>query len=441
MTATRSTDQVLSEIEAGRDELLAAVSEAVRIDSVNPRYPGQVYDEVVGGEGRVSRFVAKIYEDLGAEVDVFAHEPGRDNAVGLVRGTGGGRSLIYNGHVDVVPPGPVENWTHGDPFSGHNDGERIWGRGSTDMKAGVLAQAFAARALQRAGVRLRGDLILEAVVGEECMNNDIGVSATVARGYRADAAVVSEPTTAGRPLAVMPTSAGQLWFTLSVRGKVTHAANRGRTLHPDEGEEPPGVSAIDKGFVVYEGLRRLEQQWAFSKRHPLYRPGHFTIMPGIVEGGTTGVQFPLFVPEFMRTDYLLWYPPGEDHEAIMREVEEHVRAIAATDEWLREHPPVIDWRLHWPANSDPAEEITAAMSAAHEQAADSTRFAGPAEVAGFPAVDDASWLSLEGIPAISYGPGNLAVAHADDEFVVIDEVMCATRAFALLAMQWCGVDG
>jgi acetylornithine deacetylase/succinyl-diaminopimelate desuccinylase family protein len=441
MATTDMSARVVSEVEAGREELLTAISDAVRIASVNPRYPGQVYDDVVGGEGRVSRFVAEIYDDLGAEVDVFALEPGRDNAVGVVRGTGGGRSLIYNGHLDVVPPGPVENWTHGDPFSGHNDGERIWGRGSTDMKAGVLAQAFAARALRRAGLRLRGDLILEAVVGEECMNNDIGVSATVSRGYRADAAVVSEPTTGARPLAVMPTSAGQLWFTLSVQGKVTHAANRGRTLHPVEGEHPPGVSAIDKGFVIYEGLRRLEEQWAFSKRHPLYRPGHFTVMPGIVAGGTTGVQFPLFVPEFMRTEYLLWYPPGEDHERVMHEVEDHVRAIAATDAWLREHPPVIDWRLHWPANSDPAEEITAAMSAAHEQAAAGTRFAGPAEVAGFPAVDDASWLSLEGIPAISYGPGDLAVAHADDEFVVIDEVLCATRAFALLAMQWCGIDG
>ena len=441
MATTHISEHVLSEIEAGRDELLTAISEAVRIDSVNPRYPGQVYDDVVGGEGRVSRLVAEIYESLGAEVDVFALEPGRDNAVGVVRGTGGGRSLIYNGHVDVVPPGPVDNWTRGDPFSGHNDGERIWGRGSTDMKAGVLAQAFAARALQRAGARLRGDLILEAVVGEECMNNDIGVSATVSRGYRADAAVVSEPTTAGRPLAVMPTSAGQLWFTLSVQGKVTHAANRGRTLHPVAGEQPPGVSAIDKGFVIYEGLRRLEAQWAFSKHHPLYRPGHFTIMPGILAGGTTGVQFPLFVPEYMRTEYLLWYPPGADPDAIKREIEAHVRASAATDDWLREHEPKIDWRLHWPANSDPAEEITAAMSAAHELAVAGTRFAGSAEVAGFPAVDDASWLSLEGIPAISYGPGNLAVAHADDEFVVIDEVMCATRTFALLAMQWCGVDG
>ena len=433
------TDRVLGQVEEGREALLSAISEAVRIPSVNPRYPGQVYEDVVGGEGEVSRFAAGLYREFGAEVDVFAVEAGRENAVGRIPGTGGGRSLIYNGHVDVVPAGQVENWRH-DPFSGRIDDDRIWGRGSTDMKAGVLAQAFAARALQRSGVRLRGDLILEAVVGEECMNNEAGVSAVIRRGYRADAAVVAEPTTGMAPLAVMPTSPGQLWFTLTVRGRATHAANRGQTLHPSGAGPPPGVSAIDKGLVIFEGLRRLEHQWAFTKRHAHYRPGQFTIMPGILDAGTSGVQFPLFVPERMRTEYLVWYPPDDDPDAVMREIEAQVHAVAATDEWLREHPPDLQWRLHWPANSPPAEEITAALCAAHQQAASGTRFAGPAEVAGFPAVDDASWLTAEGIPAISYGPGDLAVAHADDEFVRIDEVMCATRALALLAMQWCGVS-
>ncbi len=441
MTALASelAERVLSAVDEQRDELIDAVSKAVQIPSVNPRYPGQVYEEMVGGEGEMSRFVAGIYADLGAEVDVFGLEPGRENAVGVIRGSGGGRSLIYNGHVDVVPPGRSENWRH-DPFSGLIDEDRIWGRGSTDMKAGVLAQAFAARALKHSGVRLRGDLILEAVVGEECMNNDIGVSATVERGYRADAAIVAEPTTGKNALAVMPTSPGQLWFTLTVHGKVTHAANRGQTLHPTGTGEAPGVSAIDKGLVILEGLRRLEQQWAFSKRHPLYRPGQFTIMPGILEAGTTGVQFPLFVPEQMRTEYLVWYPPDDDPDEVKTQIEEHVRHIAATDDWLRDHAPGVDWRLHWPANSPPGDEITAAMCAAQERAAEGTSFTTPPEVAGFPAVDDASWLTLAGIPAISYGPGDLAVAHADNEFVRIDEVMCATRAFALLAMEWCGTS-
>jgi acetylornithine deacetylase len=141
----------------------------------------------------------------------------------------------------------------------------------------------------------------------------------------------------------------------------------------------------------------------------------------------------------MRTEYLVWYPPDDDPDAVIREIEEHVRAIAATDPWLREHQPTIEWKLHWPANAPGAEAITAAMCEAHERAARDTPFAGPAQTVGFPAVDDATWLSLAGIPAISYGPGDLAVAHADDEFVRIDEVLCATRAFALLAMDWCGV--
>jgi acetylornithine deacetylase len=431
-------ERVYREVEAGREELLETISQAVQIPSVNPRYPGQVYDEVVGGEGRVSQLVAEVYRQMDAEVDVFGVEAGRENAVGVIRGAGGGRSLIYNGHVDVVPAGRVENWRH-DPFSGRIEDGRIWGRGSTDMKAGVLAQAFAARALVRSGARLCGDLILEAVVGEECMNNDIGVSATVQRGYRADAAVVAEPTTGTSPLAIMPTSPGQLWFTLTVAGKATHAANRGQTLHPSGAGSPPGVSAIDKGLLILEGLRRLEQQWAFSKRHPLYRPGQFTIMPGILEAGAGGVQFPLFVPDEMRIEYLVWYPPDHDPGQVKREIEQQVGHLVASDDWLRQHEPAIQWRLHWPANSPEADDITTAMCAAHQSAAADTRLAGPAEVSGFPAVDDASWLTVEGIPAISYGPGDLAVAHADDEFVSVDEVMCATRAFALLAMEWCGV--
>ena len=83
-----------------------------------------------------------VYEALGADVDLWAIEPGRENAVGVIPGQGGGRSLIYNGHVDVVPPGDPAKWKSGDPFSGRIDGDRVWGRGSTDMKAGILAQAY-----------------------------------------------------------------------------------------------------------------------------------------------------------------------------------------------------------------------------------------------------------------------------------------------------------
>ena len=100
------------------------------------------------------------------------------------------------------------------------------------------------------------------------------------------------------------------------------------------------------------------------------------------------------------------------------------------DVWLREHPPVVEWKMNWPANTPDADEITAATCAAHERSALGTRFEGPAVVTGFAAVEDASWLTKGGTPAISYGPGDLRVAHADDEYVLIDEVMCAARTYA-----------
>ncbi|MEO7097116.1 MAG: M20/M25/M40 family metallo-hydrolase, partial [Polyangiales bacterium] len=123
---------VIKRINALQHELVDEISKAVRIPSVNPKYPGQVYDEVVGRESEVAQLVTAIHAEAGAETDVFAIEPGRDNAVGVVRGTGGGRSLVYNGHMDVVPEGNPDSWTD-DPFSGARKDGRIWGRGASDM--------------------------------------------------------------------------------------------------------------------------------------------------------------------------------------------------------------------------------------------------------------------------------------------------------------------
>ena len=205
-------EKVIAKVDSLANELVEAVSGAVQIESVNPKYPGQVYDDVVGGEGDVSKYVAKFYDEIGCDVDLFAVEPGRENAVGVLKGTGGGRSLIFNGHVDVVPPGDPANWKSGSPFSGRVDSERIWGRGSTDMKGGVLAQAFAAKAIRLAGFALKGDLILEAVVGEEVMDHECGTTATIKRGYTADAAVVSEPSAPPDVLADVPDTPGLWWF-------------------------------------------------------------------------------------------------------------------------------------------------------------------------------------------------------------------------------------
>jgi acetylornithine deacetylase/succinyl-diaminopimelate desuccinylase family protein len=427
-------ERVIEAVDELKPALVDAVSGAIRIPSINPRYPGQDYDDVVGGEGEVARYLARLYEEIGCKTEVFGVEPGRENCVGVLRGRGGGRSLLYNGHIDVVPPGPEEGWTGGDPWSGRVAEGKIWGRGACDMKAGVVAQAFALVALRDAGVALRGDVILEAVVGEEMMEHELGTTACIDRGYRADAAVVSEASAPPVPLAITPVTPGVMSFALSVEGKATHTSMRGETIRAGGYGAEVGVNAIDKAFLVYEALRRLEDEWGLSKRHPLFRPGHFTIQAGVFVGAPRTGLVPFFIPDSTRIEYIVWYHPDDDPQSVREEIEEQVAAAAATDAWLRTHPPAVEWLHHWPASAvDPSHPIVSATCRAHERASGS-----PATVNGFPAVEDATFLNQRDIPAISYGPGDLRVAHANDEHVEIEELLLATRTYALLAAEWCG---
>src|SRR5262249_6934436 len=206
---------------------------------------------LAGGESRANALVKELYQDAGADVTQFAVEPGRDNTVGVVAGMGSGRSLALNGHIDVVPPGDPAQWRKCAPFSGLVDDERVWGRGSTDDKSGVIAHAFAAIALRRAGIRLAGDLIMQSVVGEETGDHECGTTAVLRRGFRADAAVVCEPTSLGDGPAVVPVTPGMLWFSVTVAGRQAHAGLRGMTNQPALGGMGLGVTALDKGFLLY----------------------------------------------------------------------------------------------------------------------------------------------------------------------------------------------
>ncbi len=439
---TSREDRVLAEIDRLVPELLDATQRAVRIASIEPKYPGQSYDDLVGRESEVARLVSAVHAEAGAEVDVFAIESGRDNAVGAVRGGGGGRSLVYNGHIDVVPPGDPATWTSGDPFSGDVRDGRVWGRGSTDMKAGVLAQAYAAVALRRAGVRLAGDLVLAAVVGEEVGDHESGTTATIRRGYTGDVAVIAEPTGPPVPLAIVPVTPGLLWFSVTVRGKTAHAGLRGETRHATIYGAELGVNAIDKGFLVYEALNRLEDEWAETKRHPLFPNGKFALLPGVIHGSPYGIDVPFFLSESVTIEYCVMFHPGDDCAATKAAIERQIELAAALDPWLREHPPEVVWKLEWePYRLADDHPVLPAIERAHERATTGTRLAGPAQRRGFGGVCDATWYEAAGIPCVIYGPGDLRLAHAADEYVEIDEVVAACKTFALLAMEWCGVEG
>jgi len=436
MTKSECVMAVQKEIDRLEERLVQTLIEIVRIPSVTPSYPGQSPETHAGRESDVSRLIGQVYREAGARVDLFEVEPHRQNAVGVVKGVSHGRSLILNGHVDVVPADDCDKWTDGRPFGGRMAEGRIWGRGAADMKGGVVAAAYAALALSRAGVRLGGDLILEAVVGEETGDRNVGTGAAIARGYTADAAIVGEPSS----LKILPASMGVFWFTLTVPGLTAHLGQRGRTIHPTGDGPAIGVNAIDKGFYMYRALRELEDEWALTKRHPLFENGSFGILPAVVAGSPEGVSIPFSLADSMRFEYCVMSHPGDDAESVAAAIEDRVTKAADLDPWLREHPPEVSWRLDMPGIDVAADApIVRALSAAHSDACEGTRFAGAADLDGLYGSCDASWLAQAGIPSIVYGPGAIAVAHHDDESVEIDEVVACCRAYALAAMNWCGV--
>ena len=188
-------------------------------------------------------------DEITARPDFPGVEVDRHEAWGLVgrltgrrSGTGDAPALMFNGHVDVVPPGDLQQWTT-DPFDARVDDGRLFGRGSCDMKAGLVAALWATEGIRRSGVQLEGDVLLAAVLGEE--DGGLGTYSTLARGWTADACVIPEPT----DLDLVPANAGALTFRLVVPGRAAHASRR-----------TEGVSPIEKFWPVFEALERLEAQ-------------------------------------------------------------------------------------------------------------------------------------------------------------------------------------
>ncbi len=427
--------KITNAVDSFKDELVQLVCDIVRIPSVNPTYPGEVYEKTLGGETKVAEFLKPLLDDIGLKTDIWDKEKGRSNLVGVYKGSGGGKSLIFNGHIDVVPPGSEEQWNMAGPWSGKIADGKIWGRGSCDMKGGDVCAFIALKALLNAGFKPKGDVILEYVVGEEMMNTSAGTGATIERGYTADAAIVVEPSSPPYRLGLIPVSPGVFYMVVTIKGKAVHASLRDELIRPGGRGASVGVSSIDKAMIIYQGLRKLEDRWGQTKSHPMFtRPGHFTLHPGVITGGPSG---PFVISDESRIEYAIWHSPYDSEEQVKREVEEQIDLFAQTDPWLRENPPKVEWLLWWPPYDVPFDApICKAVAASYEAA-----MGEPVKYHGFAAVDDAAFLNRAGIPAITIGPGDVSVAHAVNEYVEISELVAAAKIYALAIVEWCGVDG
>lgn len=426
---------VLKAVDSLEDEMVKAISDIIQIPSINPYIDTGLKDERIGGETRVNAYLKPLMESFGLQTDMWEEEQGRANLVGVCKGTGGGRSLIFNGHVDTVAPGPLELWDVAEPYSGKVINGRIYGRGTTDMKGADVAAIYALKALLKAGYKPKGDVIVETVSGEEMMQPEIGTSATVNRGYRADAAIVVEASAPPYRLAILTASPGVMFLKVTVKGKAAHTSMRDEIIRAGGRGRAVAVSAVDKAMIIYNGLLKLEEEWGQTKSHPAFtRPGHFTLCPATFAGGLDGIAF---IPAECAITYVIWHAPQETKEQVIKEIETHIHNLAQTDSWLRENPPKLDWSggWWWPPYDIPKDApICKAAAVACEAVLNE-----PAKYYGFTAVDDATFLNQAGIPTITLGPGSIEVAHTANEYVEIKDLLDAAKIYALTIVEWCGV--
>lgn len=423
-------EKIFKNIDLLEDELVQFISEIVQIKSVTPEFNYEI-EETKDGETRVNQYTKKAMDNMGLITDLYAKVENRHNLIGVYESEGNGKSLMFNGHVDVVPPGNIDEWDD-DPFSGAVKDGYIYGRGTVDMKSNNAAALFALKAILNAGYKPQGNVVFQNVVGEEVKNNEAGTTACLEKGYVADAAVCCEPTCSSKGnFEVNPASSGIFEMSWKVKGKSCHAGLRREVIRDGGLGEEFGVDAIEKGLIIYNAIKNLEKQWGQTKKHKLYKPGNFCINGALINAGTA----PSFVPDKMEMSYAIFYPPQDSPEGIKKEIEDTIYNACQNDPWLKKNPPEITWIFNWPSfDVDVDSEICKlAQSSTKEVSPDS------GDINGMFAVCDGSFIFEKGIPVIVLGAGETKYTHSVNEKIEIKNVMDICKIYALMIADWCGL--
>ncbi|HEX6143391.1 MAG TPA: ArgE/DapE family deacylase [Geminicoccaceae bacterium] len=415
---------LLAAVDAGFEDQVAFTRELIRFPSLR------------GQEHTCQDFIHRALRDRGYAMDRFAidvgaieRHPGFSpvkvdyanaiNVVGTQRPRAEtGRSLILNGHVDVVPAGPLSMWTR-PPFEPWVEGDWLYGRGGGDMKAGLAANIFALDAIRSLGYRPAATVHVQSVTEEECTGN--GALACLARGYRADAALIPEP----EDDKLVRANCGVIWFRVHVRGAPVHVR-----------DATSGSNAIEACFGLIQGLRQLEARWNARQgehRHfeDLDHPINFNV--GRIEGGDWASS----VPAWCSFDCRIAIYPGVDPRAACREIEDTLRGAAQANSFLANNPPEVEYNGFMTEGYVLAEgsEAEQTLARSHAQA-----YGGSLESFVTPAYLDGRVFVLYGdCPCLVYGPRAENV-HGFDERVSLASVRRVTGSIALFIASWCGLE-
>lgn len=413
--------KVYAEIDKMREEIIGTLQDLVRIPSI------------VGQEGQAQAFIEKLYRSLGLKVVILEPDiqkvkdhpsfidsgmpyEDRKNVIGVFSGNKDGPSIILNGHIDVVSPEPIQAWSY-DPWGAEIMGEKMYGRGTGDMKAGLLANFFALKSILKAGLKPKGKVILQSVIDEEAGGAG-GTLACLMEGYTADGMICTEP----HNLNVTIAHAGVSYFRIKVQGKTSHA-----------GQAHLGINAIGKMYPIYEALIALDEKRGREVHFPLFEKGsgrscHINI--GTIKGG----DWPSTVAGSAEIECRVGYIPGEKMVDIKRMVEFTVQETAQKDPWLRQHPPEVEW-FGWHADpwyQEPDHPFVLTLKKAAENV-----LGHEVEYIGRTGGIDSRFSKYFNMAAVCTGPTANNI-HGIDECVEIPSVFQVTKILAIALLDWCG---
>jgi acetylornithine deacetylase len=416
-------------LERHLGEVVSLTQDLVRIPSENR--------ETWGNEGDCQRYVTEWMRSVFNTVDVFTPDevhdarrhpafwPGRDytdrpNVVGVLKGRGGGRSLLLHGHIDVVPQEPLP-WVHA-PFSGEIEGGKLFGRGSLDQKGGIAAALIAAKIVKHSGVLLKGDLIVESVVDEENAGAN-GTLACIVRGYRADGGISTEPT------------GGEI-HTTNRSGKMYRIISRSAASGLSQGAK----EVFNPAFVIARmavALQEFEQvRNSVKSEHGLFKELAIPlpVMLAKVKAGLTDEGSTLSIPKEAWLQTWIYGMPGITEGELDAEVLGFLRSRIAREPYLSEHPPEIKGQTrflepsHVPSDHPIVQELSSAIQAAT---------GSPAVVKHGGTTSDAGIVNRWGeVPMVTCGPGGGNI-HDADEFVNVIDLLNAVKIYVDMILRWC----
>lgn len=392
-------------------------------------------NSVSGNESRAQALVLEKLRELDMDLDVWEPDieelqdnpyfistrenfKGSPNIVATLKGTSGGKSMILNGHIDVVPEGNIQQWTY-PPYSATVKDNKLYGRGATDMKGGNVSLILAMEAIKNSGITLKGNVYFQSVIEEE--SGGAGTLATILRGYTADGVIIPEPTN----MKFFIKQQGSMWFRLKVKGKVAHGGTRYE-----------GVSAIEKSMLIIQQIQKLEQIRNERIEDPLYDgvPIPIPINLGTIHGGT----WPSSVSDLVILEGRFGVAPSERLEDAKEEFENWIKEVKNLDNWFVDNPVEVEWfGARWvPGSVEADSELVQTLQRNYSQITNQN-----------PVIEAAPWGTDGGlfsqvleIPMIVFGPGETKVAHYPDEYIDLDQMFLAAEIIACTLIDWCGVQ-